>query len=221
VRLPPERVTVLFAARVVKLPLPGVVTPIAVLLIPVLVVVILPDVISKLFAPVLIVDSLSPDKLIVPLVLVRLIAPVVRVSPFAATNVPLDVVVPLITMSPTDPPSVRVRRVLGDASLSVMLKTPFVPRVASLIVSVAPLKISGVVEERVIVWFVEAPRAVIEASVSASVPVIVMVLVPESVLIEFIPAPASVTLPLSPLMVAPPPDAFVHSGMPEALTEST
>ena len=81
--------------RVVKAPVDGVVAPIAVLLIPVAVAVKLPEVISKLFTPALIDDADNPERLNTPEVAVRLIAPVVRVSPFDAVKRPADVIAPV------------------------------------------------------------------------------------------------------------------------------
>lgn len=78
-----------------KLPVDGVVTPIAVLLIPVAVVLKLFDVIVKLFPPVFIIDADNPERFRVPDVAVRLRAPVVRVNPLDAVNNPFDVMVPV------------------------------------------------------------------------------------------------------------------------------
>ena len=74
---PVASVVLLFVAKVVKAPVDRMSVPIAVLLIPVAVVLKLPDVISKLFAPVLIDEALNPERVSVPEVAVKFSAPVV------------------------------------------------------------------------------------------------------------------------------------------------
>lgn len=91
----PENEAVPVVVRFVKLPVDGVVAPIAVLLIPVAVVLKLFEVIIKLFPPVLITEAESPERLRVPEVAVKLIAPVVRVNPLDAVINPFDVIVPV------------------------------------------------------------------------------------------------------------------------------
>jgi hypothetical protein len=79
---------------VVNAPVEGVVAPIAVPLIPVAVVLKLPEVTVKLFAPVLIEEAPSPDSAKAPEVPVKLIAPVVRVNPLLAVKSAAEVMVP-------------------------------------------------------------------------------------------------------------------------------
>ena len=81
--------------RFVKLPVEGVVKPMAVLLIPVEVVLKFEPVNRMLFAPALNVTPVRPVRFRFPEVPVRLIAPVVRVRPFWAVRRPLDVIVPV------------------------------------------------------------------------------------------------------------------------------
>ena len=88
------RLVVPVDVNVVNTPLDAVVAPIAVLLIPVAVVLKCPDVISKSFPPVEILDALNPDSVNVPEVAVKFNAPVVCVNPFEAVNNPFDVIVP-------------------------------------------------------------------------------------------------------------------------------
>ena len=93
VRLP-ENEAFPVVVRVVKLPVDGVVTPIAVLLMPVAVVVKLDDVNVRAFAPASNVDAPSPVRTIAPDVPVIFTAPAVTVRPFEAVKSPLDVIVP-------------------------------------------------------------------------------------------------------------------------------
>lgn len=78
-----------------KLPVDGVVNPIAVLLIPVAVVLKLFEVIVKLFPPVFMIEADKPERFNVPDVAVRLRAPVESVNPLDAVNNPFDVIVPV------------------------------------------------------------------------------------------------------------------------------
>jgi hypothetical protein len=80
--------------RVVNAPLAAVVTPIAVLLIPVAVVLKLPEVKVMLLLPRLIEEAERPDKDKLPEVAVIESAPVVKVKPLEAVNVPAEVIVP-------------------------------------------------------------------------------------------------------------------------------
>ena len=88
--------------KVVNAPVLGVAAPIAVLLIPVAVVLKLPDVKVKLFPPVLIDEAPSPESANAPLVAVRFSAPVVKVRPLdaviklAAVRVPVKFAVEVI-----------------------------------------------------------------------------------------------------------------------------
>jgi hypothetical protein len=77
-----ERVVFHDDDKVVKAAVEGVVDPMAVLFMPVAVVLKLAEVMSKLFTPVFMDDWLSPVSASVPEVEVRLMGPVVRVSPF-------------------------------------------------------------------------------------------------------------------------------------------
>ena len=76
------------------MPVEGVVAPIAVEFIPVEVVLKLPDVMVRLFAPVEIDEAPSPDRVKEPEVEVKESAPVVSVRPFDAVRVPALVIVP-------------------------------------------------------------------------------------------------------------------------------
>src|SRR5579871_3788302 len=91
---PEAKTVVLFEESVVKAAVDGVVNPIAVELIPVAVVLKFPEVIKRLFAPVEMVEALSPERFNAPDVPVRFNAPVVKVKPFCAVNSALDVMVP-------------------------------------------------------------------------------------------------------------------------------
>ena len=73
--------------RLLKIPLEAVVAPIAVPLIPVEVVLKFPEVIVKLFAPVLMLDDPNPDNVSAPEVPVKFKAPVVTVRPLLAVKV--------------------------------------------------------------------------------------------------------------------------------------
>lgn len=92
--VPSPKLTVLLAESVVNAPVLGVVAPIAVPLIPVVVVLKLLEVKVNALAPVLIDDALSPERVSVPLVAVRLRAPLVRVNPLLAVRSPALVMVP-------------------------------------------------------------------------------------------------------------------------------
>jgi len=80
-----------FADKVVNAPVPGVVAPIAVLLIPVDVVLKLLLVIVRSLEPVEILDAERPDRVRAPEVPVRLTAPVVTVNPSEAVRRPAEV----------------------------------------------------------------------------------------------------------------------------------
>ncbi len=82
------------AVKVVNVPVEGVVAPIAVELIPVAVVVKLPEVKLMLFEPALMDDAESPERDRAPDVAVRFSAPVVCVKPFEAVSVDAEVIVP-------------------------------------------------------------------------------------------------------------------------------
>lgn len=82
------------AERVVKAPVEAVVAPTAVELMPVEVVLKLPEVKVTLFDPKLIDEADNPDKVRVPDVAVKVNAPVVWVKPFEAVSVELEVTVP-------------------------------------------------------------------------------------------------------------------------------
>ena len=86
-----------------KLPVDGVVAPIAVPLIPVAVVLKLEDVKVSAFPPASIVDAPSPVSAIAPEEPVILTAPAVTVSPFEAVKSPFEVIVPpvVVVMLPT------------------------------------------------------------------------------------------------------------------------
>lgn len=84
---PEAKVVVELEERVVKAPVEGVVAPIAVELIPVLVVLKLPEVKVRLLTPVLIEEAERPERERAPEIAVKFKAPVVRVSPFEAVRV--------------------------------------------------------------------------------------------------------------------------------------
>ena len=128
--------------RVVKAAVDGVVVPIAVLLIPVAVVVKLPEIISKLLTPVEMLEALRPDKERVPDVAVRLSAPVVWVKPLEAVRVPAEVIapVPVVLMLPevestpfslmvsaVTPPDLMTSELLVAALVSSMTRAGLVP----------------------------------------------------------------------------------------------
>ena len=136
--LPEERVVLLFEARVVKAAVDGVEAPIAVALIPVLVVLKLLEVMVNAFDPVEIEEALNPERLRVPLVAVRLRAPDERVNPLeavsscATVNAPLLVVVtpalPIVIAEAALVPILIVPLVAPDPALIVILPpTPVVP----------------------------------------------------------------------------------------------
>jgi len=136
--LPEERVVLLFEARVVKAAVDGVEAPIAVALIPVLVVLKLLEVMVNAFDPVEIEEALNPERLRVPLVAVRLRAPDERVNPLeavsncATVNAPLLVVVtpalPIVIAEAALVPILIVPLVAPDPALIVIFPpTPVVP----------------------------------------------------------------------------------------------
>jgi hypothetical protein len=84
--------------RVVKAPVLAVEAPIAVELMPVALAVKLDDVMLSELVPALIVEALRPLRFRVPLVAVRLAAPVVRVSPLEAVNVWVTVNAPALVV---------------------------------------------------------------------------------------------------------------------------
>ena len=72
--------------RVVKAAVEGVDAPIAVLLIPVEVVLKLPEVMVRVLLPREMEEELNPEREMVPLPAVKFNAPVERVKPFEAVN---------------------------------------------------------------------------------------------------------------------------------------
>ncbi len=99
VRLP-EIEAVPVVVKLVKLPVDGVVNPIAVPLIPVAVVLMLFEVIIILFPPASIDAAVRPERARVPDDAVKLSAPPVRVKPFEAVKSPPDVTVLPATIEP-------------------------------------------------------------------------------------------------------------------------
>lgn len=99
---PEERMVFPEDEAVVKAPVDGVVAPMAVELIPVAVVLKLPEVTVKLLTPVLMAEADRPDNVSAPDVAVKDNAPVVWVKPLEAVNVPADVTapVPVVEMFP-------------------------------------------------------------------------------------------------------------------------
>lgn len=85
--------------RVVNAPDDCVSVPIAVPLIPVAVVLKLPDVIVRSLTPALMLDADSPERVSVPDVAVKLSAPVVCVKPFDAVSKPAEVIVPVLVVA--------------------------------------------------------------------------------------------------------------------------
>ncbi len=81
--------------RLVKVPFAGVVAPITVELIPVGVVLKLEDVNVNVFPPASIEEAFSPERVSVPELAVKLIAPPDCVNPLEAVRVPADVTVPV------------------------------------------------------------------------------------------------------------------------------
>ena len=81
-----DRVVAPVEERLVNAPVPGVVAPIAVLLIPEAVVVKLPEVMVRLLVPSPMVEALSPDRFNTPALAVRLRVPEERVNPFDAVR---------------------------------------------------------------------------------------------------------------------------------------
>lgn len=108
--LPDEAASVVFPCekRVVKTAVEGVVAPIAVLLMPVAVVLKLPDVKVRALVPVLMEDAPRPESDREPDVAVKLTAPVVTVSPVAKVPVPaqerLPVEAKIVHPVPVEPP---------------------------------------------------------------------------------------------------------------------
>ena len=90
-----EKVVVPEELKVVKLPVEGVVAPMAVELMPVAVVLKLEEVMVRALAPVLIEEADRPERAKAPEVAVRLRAPVVKVRPLEAVRVPAEVIVPV------------------------------------------------------------------------------------------------------------------------------
>jgi hypothetical protein len=141
VRLP-EKEAFDVVVKVVKLPVDGVVAPIAVPLIPVAVVLKLAEVNVKAFEPVSIDDAPRPDKVSAPEVPVMLTAPVVVVKPLEAVSKPFDVIVPpavvwifpVVDRVPSSlivnfetPPDWISRDVLVAPFVSLMIKAVAVP----------------------------------------------------------------------------------------------
>lgn len=89
-----------------------------------------------------------------------------------AVNAPIFVAANVLTVSvPLVPESVRVNRVLGTASASFIVKTPFVPSVARVTTGAALERVRGEAAESVSPVAVVAPRPVTDDRVSASVAV--------------------------------------------------
>ena len=93
------------------------------------------------------------------------------------------------------PLSVKVRRVFGVLSASLMVKTPFTPVVAKVTTGAALERVSGAALERVNALSLVAPRVVTDSSVSASVPVTVISPVPELIETVLMPPPTIVRSP--------------------------
>ena len=120
--------------RVVKTAVDGVVAPIAVLLIPVLVVLKYSEVMVNGFDPVLIEEALRPERARVPLVAVRFNAPDERVNPLVAVNSWLTVNAPvLVVVIPVAP------MVIADVLLVPILITPLVAPEPALILTLPPV----------------------------------------------------------------------------------
>jgi hypothetical protein len=137
-----ERVVVPEADKVVKAAVDGVVAPIAVPLIPVAVVLKFAAVISRVFAPVLILEEPSPESVRAPDVAVKFRAPVVWVKPLEAVRVPAEEIapVPVVETLPEvertpfslivrlfTPPDWIANEVLTAAFVSFMMKAVDVP----------------------------------------------------------------------------------------------
>ena len=90
----PENDAVPVVVKFVKLPVDGVVAPIAVPFIPVEVTLNAPEVMSKLFIPVEMVELLRPVKLIAPEVPVMVTPPPRTVNPFSAVKSPEEIISP-------------------------------------------------------------------------------------------------------------------------------
>ena len=145
---PVASVVLPFDAKVVKAPVEAVEAPIAVPLIPVAVVLKLPDVIRRLLVPASIEEAESPASESVPDVAVKLRAPVVWVNPFDAVRRPFDVVVPVtLTLPPTEALLVTVA-LLSVASPDVLTVEREVLPVTP---SVPPRVVAPVPTEKVLV----------------------------------------------------------------------
>lgn len=123
----------------------------------------------------------------VPAVLI-LVPP--RRIPVAALSVPVTDKLPVV------PASVNVKRVFGEASASLMVSVPFVPRVASVRFGAALLKVSGeapdsvtVPEAAMVVALAIAPVLVMPPLLLFKPPVI------EAPPLETVNAPAEVIVP--------------------------
>ena len=144
------KVIVELAAKVVNAPVDRVVAPIAVLLIPVMVVLKLEEVIVNELAPVLIAEALSPDMERFPEVAVKFSAPVVCFKPLEAVSNPVEVVVPVMPRLPVTDASVVTERLFSVASpdvetveSEVLPVTPSVPPTVALFVTVALFKVAS------------------------------------------------------------------------------
>ena len=107
----PEKEAVPVVVKFVKLPVDGVVAPIAVALMPVEVVLKFEEVNVSELEPASIVELFKPVRLRVPEVAVKLRAPPERVNPFEAVRSPAEVIapVPVVVMFPgVVTPPVRV-----------------------------------------------------------------------------------------------------------------
>ncbi len=106
--------------NVVNAAVDGVVAPMAVALMPLAVVVKLPEVKVNVFVPALLLEFPRPERLREPVVEVRLIAPVERVKPFEAVRSWLTVKAPvLLVVIPVAP------RVIPEVLIVPILIVPF------------------------------------------------------------------------------------------------
>lgn len=135
--LPCPRFVVPVEDRLVKAPVEAVLAPTAVELIPVAVVLKLPEVNKILFAPKFIDEEPSPDNVKAPDPAVKLSAPVVRVNPFEAVNSPADVIVPVPVAEILPDVVIASPELLGESVVPVLFQKPNTPDVGA--VEVRPL----------------------------------------------------------------------------------
>lgn len=146
-----------------------------------------PETVPPDSAPPEIVAPLIDEKFEMVLDPEPVMLPVEVNAPMLVAAIVLTVSVAVVPLSCTE------SNVCGDPALSLMVKVPFESADPMVKIGLVAESVSGEVLESVKAWLEVAPRAVTDWRVSASVPVMVIVPVPELTETVLMPPPAMVT----------------------------